>query len=373
MTEGVIEYISNDILLYGFLAQFLATVFSIYFVPTIRKLALARDFTDSPSARKSHTKKVPVLGGVAIYLASVLSMFIIVYLFPTKIDSNFFMVLGLGSLMLLFAGVLDDLLGLKISQRFLIQTIVAILVIFKSTIFIFSMDGLFGVYELSHITSLVLSVIVYVIFMNILNLIDGIDGLAGGVSVVAFFFFASVAYISGNYFNMLIVMASLGSLIPFLYFNIFSNKKIFLGDNGSLVLGCVLGFLTLDVLAANNSFGISLLEDHTILTLMCLFSYPLVDTLRVFTIRILRRRSPFLADKNHIHHHLLRLGFSHRKSTLFILLFTIFITSLSFIISGIDINIAFVVLLIISVFVICLPSFLIKNDDGSIFLKKSLT
>jgi len=138
MAEGVIEYISNDILLYGFLAQFLAAVLSIYFVPTIRKLALARDFTDSPSARKSHTKKVPVLGGVAIYLASVLSMFIIVYLFPTKIDSNFFMVLGLGSLMLLFAGVLDDLLGLKISQRFLIQTIVAILVIFKSTIFIFS-------------------------------------------------------------------------------------------------------------------------------------------------------------------------------------------------------------------------------------------
>ena len=127
MISNIFEYIANNILLYGFLAQFLAAVLSIYIVPTIRKLALTRDFTDSPSVRKSHTTKVPVLGGVAIYLASVLSMFIIVYLFPTKIDSNSFIVLGIGSLMLLFAGVLDDLLGLKIRQRFLIQTIVAIL------------------------------------------------------------------------------------------------------------------------------------------------------------------------------------------------------------------------------------------------------
>jgi len=370
MISNIFEYIANNILLYGFLAQFLAAVLSIYIVPTIRKLALTRDFTDSPSVRKSHTTKVPVLGGVAIYLASVLSMFIIVYLFPTKIDSNSFIVLGIGSLMLLFAGVLDDLLGLKISQRFLIQTIVAILVIFKSTIFIFSMDGLFGVYELSQTTSLMLSVIVYVIFMNIFNLIDGIDGLAAGVSVVAFFFFASVAYISGNYFNMLIVMASLGSLIPFLYFNIFSSKKIFLGDNGSLVLGCVLGFLTLDVLAANNSFGISLLEDHTILTLMCLFSYPLVDTLRVFTIRISRKRSPFAADKNHIHHHLLRLGLSHRKATLLVLVYSCFITCISLTLTDLTINVAFVVLLLASVFIICLPSFLIKNEDGTISFRK---
>ena len=69
MAEGVIEYISDDILLYGFLAQLLAAVLSIYFVPTVRKLALAKKITDSPSARKSHTTEVPVLGGVAVYLS----------------------------------------------------------------------------------------------------------------------------------------------------------------------------------------------------------------------------------------------------------------------------------------------------------------
>jgi UDP-GlcNAc:undecaprenyl-phosphate GlcNAc-1-phosphate transferase len=292
-------------------------------------------------------------------------------LFPVKIDSKVFILLGLGSTVLLFAGLLDDIVGLKVSQRFIIQTLVTFVVVFKATIFITSMNGLFGVHELSKITSLILSILIYVIFTNILNLIDGIDGLAAGVSILAFFFFASVAYISGNYLNILISMVSLGSLIPFLYFNILSKKKIFLGDNGSLVLGFVLGYFTLNFLSETNSFGIYLLGDHTILILMCLFSYPLVDTLRVFTIRISRGRSPFLADKNHIHHHLLRLGFSHRKATLFILLFTISITSLSFFLTRININIAFVVLFFLAVFVICLPSFLIKKDEGLI-LKKNM-
>ena len=117
--------------------------------------------------------------------------------------------------------------------------------------------------------------------------------------------------------------------------------------------------------ASDQLFG-----DTKIIVLMSVFSYPLVDTLRVFVVRILRKKSPFSADKNHIHHHLLRLGLSHRKATLVVIVYTIFITCVSFLISGIDINVAFIVLLLISVFVICLPSFLIKNEDGSISFRK---
>ena len=95
MAEGVIEYISNDILLYGFLAQFLAAILSIYIVPTVRKLALAKKITDSPSARKSHTTEVPVLGGVAVYLAAAFSMFIVAFVFPSRIDSHRFFSFGL--------------------------------------------------------------------------------------------------------------------------------------------------------------------------------------------------------------------------------------------------------------------------------------
>ena len=370
MAEGVIEYISNDILLYGFLAQFLAAILSIYFVPTVRKLALAKKITDSPSARKSHTTEVPVLGGVAVYLAAAFSMFVVAFVFPSRIDATDFFLLGFGSMLLLFVGVLDDIVGLKPMTKLILQLVVCFVLIHNAPLYITNMHGLFGFSEISYIPSLLLSVFVYVVFVNMLNLIDGIDGLASGISVVAFSFFAYVGFVEADYYNMLVSMAGMGCLIPFMYYNMFSDRKIFLGDNGSLVMGIILGYLCLDFISVTNSSDQLLFGDTKIIVLMSLFSYPLVDTLRVFVVRISRKKSPFSADKNHIHHHLLRLGLSHRKATLVVIVYTIFITGVSFLISGIDINVAFALLLLISVLVICLPSFLIKNDDGSISFRK---
>jgi UDP-GlcNAc:undecaprenyl-phosphate GlcNAc-1-phosphate transferase len=150
----------------------------------------------------------------------------------------------------------------------------------------------------------------------------------------------------------------------------FSGRKIFLGDNGSLVLGLVLGYLCIDLISSNNTTHQLLFGGNKIIVLMSLFSYPLVDTLRVFTVRIVRKRSPFSADKNHIHHHLLRLGLSHRKATLAAILYTFFITYFSFLLTGVGINTAFILLLLISILVICFPSILIKKDDGSISFRK---
>jgi len=371
MEEGVIEYMSNDILLYGFLAQFLAAILSIYFVPTVRKLALAKKITATPSARKPHSTEVPVLGGVAIYLAAAFSMLIVAFIFPSKIDANDFFLLGFGSMIFLFVGVLDDIVGLKPMTKLILQLVVCFVLIHNAPLYITNMQGLFGFSEISYIPSLLLTVFVYIVFVNMLNLIDGIDGLASGISVVAFSFFAYVGFVEADYYYMLVSMAGVGCLIPFMYYNVFSGRKIFLGDNGSLVMGIILGYLCLDYISSTNSSD-QLFGDTKIIVLMSVFSYPLVDTLRVFVVRILRKKSPFSADKNHIHHHLLRLGLSHRKATLVVIVYTIFITCVSFYISGIDINVAFILLLLISVFVICLPSFLIKNEDGSIsFRKKS--
>ena len=228
------------------------------------------------------------------------------------------------------------------------------------------MYGLLGLFDLPLAISWVLSLFVYVVFMNMLNLIDGIDGLASGLSLVAFTFFAFVAYNTESAFNMLICMSSIGSLLPFLYHNMFSDKKIFLGDNGSLVLGFTLGFLALELLTPENSARASVFGVNTPLVLMSLFSFPLVDTLRVFTIRILRNRSPFSPDKNHVHHHLLRLGLSHRQATFLILVYTVLITSLSFFLLEVNINVAFVVLLTVAVCCIFLPTFLEHKKNGSI-------
>ena len=202
-----------------------------------------------------------------------------------------------------------------------------------------------------------------------LNLIDGIDGLASGLSMIAFTLFAYVSYRVCSSFNLLVCMSCIGSLIPFMYFNMFSDKKIFLGDNGSLMLGFTLGFLTLELLTLDNNTETTVFGDNTPLVLMSLFSFPLVDTLRVFTIRVLRKGNPFSADKNHIHHHLLRLGLSHRQATLVILVYTILITSISCLLLELNINLAFFVLLTVSVFCIFLPTFLKHKTNGSIQFK----
>ena len=157
MAEGVIEYISNDILLYGFLAQFLAAILSLYFVPTIRKLALAKKITDSPSTRKSHTTEVPVLGGVAVYLAAALSMFVIAFVFPSKIETSAFFLLAFGSMMLLFVGVVDDIVGLKPLHKLIFQLIVSFVLIHNTPLYINHMNGLFGFSEIAYISSLLLS------------------------------------------------------------------------------------------------------------------------------------------------------------------------------------------------------------------------
>ena len=370
MIDNLFKNIGDNIFLYGILAQFLAAILSFYFVPTIRKLALSKNLTDSPSARKSHTAEVPVLGGVAIYMASAFSIFIVAFLFPSKIETSAFFLLAFGSMMLLFVGVVDDIVGLKPLHKLIFQLIVSFVLIHNTPLYINHMNGLFGFSEIAYISSLLLSVFVYIVFINMLNIIDGIDGLASGISVVAFLFFAYVSFFEFYYFNMLISMAGVGCLLPFMYYNMFSDKKIFLGDNGSLVMGVILGYLSLDYIYVDTKATELLFGGNKIVILMSLFSYPLVDTLRVFVARILRKKSPFSADKNHIHHHLLRLGLSHRKATLLILIYTCFITCVSFSMKSVDINVAFFILLILAVTIVCIPSFLIKNDAGSISLRK---
>ena len=370
MVSNIFEYIAHNILLYGFLAQFLAVILSIYFVPTMRKLALIKNLTDTPSARKSHSTQVPVLGGLAIYLAAAFSMVLMACIFPSKIFILDFFLLGFGSMTLLFIGVLDDIVGLKPMQKLIFQIIVSFILIHNAPIYISSMDGIFGISGMPYIVSCLLSVFVYVVFMNMLNLIDGIDGLASGISMVGFAFFAYVSFMTGSYYNMLVSMAGIGCIIPFMYYNMFSDSKIFLGDSGSLVMGVILGYLALDFLSINNAPEQLLFGGNKIIILMSVFSYPLVDTLRVFMVRISRKRSPFAADKNHIHHHLLRLGLSHRKATLLVLVYSCFITCISLTLTELSINVAFVVLLLASVFIICLPSFLIKNEDGTISFRK---
>lgn len=362
----LLDYIYENTWVLCLCTLLLASSLSMYFVPALRKLAMSMNFTDSPSARKSHSSQVPILGGVAIYLSSALPLaFFSIFFFKDIMVSNTALILGFGTLSMLVIGVIDDINGLRAITKLIFQIVISLIVLYTLQVNISNMYGILGIFALPRIISLMLSLFVYVVFMNMLNLIDGIDGLASGLSLIAFSFFAYVFYTTGSSFNMLICIASVGSLLPFIYFNMFSDKKIFLGDNGSLILGFILGFLALDLLSSDYNTGTSIFLGHTPVVLMSLFSFPLIDTLRVFTIRILRKRSPFSPDKNHVHHHLIRLGLSHRQATLIISVYTVFIASLSFFLLEVNINIAFFVSLTVASSCICLPAFLVKKIKRS--------
>ena len=346
---------------------------SILLVPMIRKIAQHYGVVAIPSTRKSHTNNVPVMGGVAISLVLFVSFLLVFKLYEiplSELDAIDLFYLSLGSFTLLTIGFIDDLKGLKPIVKLFFQILVAYFVVCESSsLLITSMDGLFGIFELDPLFACFLSIFVFVVFVNMLNLIDGIDGLASGISLVSFIFFAYISFLTSNYLNLFLSIACIGAVLPFIYYNVFSTRKIFLGDNGSLFLGVILVYLSLHFLS-HDSTDLNIIGGNRLVILMSLFSYPLVDTLRVFLVRILRNKSPFSADKNHIHHHLLRLGLSHRKATLVVILYTVFITIFSLLFIDFGINTAFLLMLVIASFVISLPSFLTKNDDGSISFRK---
>ena len=366
--------LQSEMIILSLFTLMISVLLSSIFVPIFRKFALEKDIIAVPSIRRSHTNKIPVLGGVSIYFVLFFTVLTISQYLILIIEIERFIQLyyfGFASSILFSVGLIDDVYGLKPRIKLFFQLLASYVLICISDILIIdSMYGLFGIFKLYPIISCPLTIFIFIVFVNMLNLIDGIDGLASGISIVALAFFGIISFLSNNNVSLILSIAGLGSLLPFFYYNVYSSKKIFLGDNGSLLLGILLIYLTLDFLSFDTT-GILLIGNNKILLLMSLFSYPLVDTMRIFIVRKKKKKSPFSADKNHIHHHLLRLGYSHKKASTFILMYTCSITIISLFFMKQNINTSFVILLILSVTMICLPTFLTKNESGSIgFLKK---
>jgi UDP-GlcNAc:undecaprenyl-phosphate GlcNAc-1-phosphate transferase len=167
---------------------------------------------------------------------------------------------------------------------------------------------------------LIFTVFTLIVIINGINLIDGIDGLASGIGILASFVLGTWFYVTGNIACTVMCSALAGALIVFFIFNVFGQKnKIFLGDTGSLIIGMVLGVLTVRFLELEPSaHGIASIYTAPAFAIS-LFILPFFDTLRVLIIRMKQGKSPFKADRQHIHHRLLELGFSHLQSTLILL------------------------------------------------------
>lgn len=295
-----------------FLTSLLMVSFSI---PSIINLAFKKRLFDSPAeSRKIHKRIIPNFGGIAIFTGFLFScsLFIKAELLP---EAN---VLMAGGLILFMVGLKDDIVGLGPMIKFLAQFISAFIIAVIANIRLTDLHGFLGAGELDYYVSTIITIILIVGVVNAYNLIDGIDGLASSLGVILSLFYAYMFWHSGNIGWSYLSIALTGSLIGFMFFNV-TPAKIFMGDCGSLLLGFLAVVLSIKFIDVSGSqqlvFGSAAIESSIGLVLAILI-IPIFDTLRVFTLRIIKNTSPFKADSNHLHHRLLFLGLSHMQSTL---------------------------------------------------------
>jgi UDP-GlcNAc:undecaprenyl-phosphate/decaprenyl-phosphate GlcNAc-1-phosphate transferase len=287
--------------LFCFITAFVVTLLCI---PPVINLIKKYSLYDLPGGRKSHSSPVPTMGGIAIIAGMIIALFL---WFP--FSNQIALVSFFFSITVLFAlGIMDDLKDLSAKYKFIIQAGLAALIAL-SGIRINSFDGLFGINELPFIAQYTFTLIFIVGVTNAFNLIDGIDGLAGGLGFMSLVILGIFLTMSGDANTALVAFALAGGILAFLYFN-FNPAKIFMGDTGSLVLGFVVAVLCIRLMQVNNTILNPVIPHAPVFVLGIVF-IPVFDTLRVFAIRIWNGKSPFEADKIHIHHLLTNQGFSH--------------------------------------------------------------
>lgn len=302
------------------LAFLIAFLISFFMIPRIIVLARDKKFMSTPVNRSSHFKPVPTLGGVGIYVAFMIP----ILLFSGMNESKILPFLTLSCLIIFLIGLKDDIYMITPRTKLMGQIVAGLIMIVFANVRITNLHGIMSVGELPYIASLFLSLFIYVAITNAINLLDGIDGLAASIGIVACLGFG-VYFIHLHKINGSVACASLiGSLSAFLIYNYAKGeRKIFMGDTGSLIVGFILATYAIRF----NEFSITepqrLVIHSAPVVSIAILAMPIFDTIRVFTLRILRGRSPFKADKTHIHHELLANGYTHHQATTLISSFSI--------------------------------------------------
>jgi len=305
----------------------IAISFTITFlaIPAVINVAEMKKLFDMPDERKVHHSPITPLGGLGIFAGFVFGCLLTLH-FNQYNDLQYFMA---ASLVIFFLGLKDDILVISPVKKFIGQVLAAFIIIYYGGIQIRSMHGFLGVYQLPEMFSLLLTYFAVIVVINSFNLIDGVDGLAGSLGLLSTVIFG-VYFLYVNMLPYAVVAFSLaGSLLAFLIFN-FQPAKIFMGDTGSLLVGTINSILVIKFINVANTEDVLFPIASSPAVGFTILMIPLLDTLRVFGIRILHRRSPFSPDRNHIHHLLLDRGFSHKAITFFLVSINLVMVALVF-------------------------------------------
>lgn len=312
---------------YYLLVVAISFLFVLVVMPLVIRVAQKWQlFDDHLLSRKDHGYGIPRLGGVAFFISIVLTSLFLIAKEATNLPM--YELYAAGTIMFM-AGLKDDLLGMRCRSKFAVQALVSLIITIPGNIRINNLYGVFNTHQLSYLESVFFSVFIIMFIINSFNLIDGIDGLAGTLGVIACSAFAYYFMLAGEAGLAKLALSAAAALIAFLGYN-YSPSKVFLGDCGSLLLGLICAICAIKFIAINEVSSFYSIHAAPAFAVAILI-VPMFDTLSVIAIRIANKKSPFKADRNHIHHRLLRLGLSHIQTTTILAIVNIVFISLAFV------------------------------------------
>ena len=324
--------------IYLLVAFLLSLVCGVVFTPLILDFCKRKRLYDIPNERKVHKNATPRMGGISFFPSMLIAFTAILMFVPITDKYNLSVniwsaVFFIGLLVIYLTGIVDDLVGLKAPTKFIVQIATACLLPFCG-LYINNLYGLFGFWEIPYYIGIPLTIFIMVLIDNAINLIDGIDGLAASISLLAllgFLFYFRHYQVFVHTYSILIA-GMIGALVAFLYFNLFGkperNTKIFMGDSGSLSLGFTLGFFFIKCASDNTAIWIT--RQEALLVPLTLLFVPMADVFRVTLYRQVHHKPLFLADKNHIHHKLMRAGLTQHQTLACILCLSVFFVILNY-------------------------------------------
>ncbi|MBR5843742.1 MAG: undecaprenyl/decaprenyl-phosphate alpha-N-acetylglucosaminyl 1-phosphate transferase [Bacteroidaceae bacterium] len=299
-----------------FIPALVALFCTTWIYPHFLKLALTKNIVDNPDARKLQRVPVPVMGGLTVVFG------IMAGIMSFKYIGSFYDMFPIFTsiIIIMIVGFIDDTISLSPKVRFIIEIILILYIIGISGREIDNFQGLWGLTTIPRYISIPLTIFASVGIINAINLIDGVDGYSSGYTIISCILLGLLFYAMDNIRMATLAAIVASSLIPFFLHNVFGKySKMFIGDAGTLSLGIIFSIFVMNILTTNSqnaAIDPNLGLVPFTLAVMCV---PIFDTVRVMTMRIIRKKSPFSADKTHLHHLFIELGFSHFGTTVSII------------------------------------------------------
>ena len=320
-------------------ASFIAFGITYLAIPQIIKVSKEKLLLDQPDERKHHIAPMPSLGGLGIFAGfAIAGMFTVDLQVVNELQFVFD-----AALIIFFVGLIDDILSISPLKKLFGQILAALPIVLKGGFIFSNLHGFLGIGLVNEFWAMGLSFLVILMFINAFNLIDGVDGLAAGLGLMSTLILGIWFYLNNELEYAAISGCLAGSLLSFLFFN-YHPAKIFMGDTGSLLIGTITSALAIHFLKVQgNSFSPIKISNPATL-IFSIFFVPLFDTMRVFAVRLVKGKSPFSADRRHIHHLLMVIGFSPTAIMYVLIVVNLVFIALTYSLKALNSTLVFVIL-----------------------------